>query len=355
MKEEPKLQHIYGYTNLNVQKAKHAAFEQTLSPATFQCKDPNALLGIEVEVENIREGIPLEYYWKIKADHSLRNHGVECVSIPLRGHQVEHALRYLKTQMCTFNKPDFSNRTSVHVHLNVRDMSWSQVKVLVILYALFERHFFNLAGTKREQSIFCVPLYKSNQLSTILHIQNGGTKWHKYNALNLGTILGDGDVGCYGTIEFRHLYGTDDLPTLMTWINNILLLRKASNEYKLEDLLEKVKTLNSTSEYVQLYEKIFQEYADLRSMSKKDFEYCVTHVKEVFWGYDLLRKEPYKAESSLGKKIFHTQVDDTQVNTKTYIKKHNMPYLAPGILTPEMVEKVNQDLLIALETEEGAF
>ena len=191
--DEQILGKLYGYPALNVRKAVHKTYEDTHPIAyPMHIAEPQALIGIEVEVENMWKQAPApELYWDAKEDHSLRNNGLEFTSIPLRGYQIEYALDYLNMLIKNSgNEPDFSPRTSIHVHLNVRDMTWSQLKVLVLLYSIFERHFFHIAGTKRESSVFCVPLYKSVKHSTLSKLEHITTMWSKYNALNLGTVMG---------------------------------------------------------------------------------------------------------------------------------------------------------------------
>lgn len=296
---EDTLSKLYHYSPLYVLKAKHAEYEQKLEKQDVMI-DKRALLGIEIEVENVPKYFEPEFYWQSKEDHSLRNNGREFVSIPLRGAQVPYAIDYLKGMIDIYNPEyDFNPRTSVHVHLNVRDMTWGQVKTLVLLYAIFERHFFHLAGTKREESIFCVPLYKTNQLRDLPNIETNLGNWHKYNALNLCTLLGANGVGNYGTVEFRHLYGTLDKQILVDWINNILCLRNAATSISYEDVQERIKRMNSTSEYIVLYEAVFGQYADLRKMVKRDFESCVSYTKQALWGKDGLMKFPPRYESSL--------------------------------------------------------
>lgn len=281
---DPILSKLHPFPTLKVESVKHRAFEQK-NPIEkpLPILMPKALLGIEIEVENITSYTQLPYYWKSKEDGSLRNYGAEFVSIPLRAYQVEHALDHLNANINAFNKPDFSPRTSVHIHMNVRDMSWDQIKTLILLYAIFERHFFHIAGTKRETSVFCVPLYKTEALRQFDVIEIG-MQWHKYTAINLGTILGNGDVPNFGTIEFRHLYGTLDKNIIINWINNILCLRKAVINLPFEQLVAKIKDLNTSSEYYALYKETFGEYALTDLMTKKDFEHCVTTTKKVLWG-----------------------------------------------------------------------
>ena len=287
----------FKYAPLVVQKLHHLAYEQKQPNYQYKMVAPSALIGIEVEVENVPNYISLDYYWKSKHDGSLRNNGCEFTSIPLRAYQVPYALDYLWKQMCQENDPDFSPRTSIHIHLNVRDMTVDQIKVLTLLYSIFERHFFHIAGTKREESIFCVPLYLSKQVQVIKDIPYSLQNWHKYNAVNLGTITGTADVPRFGTIEFRHLYGTMDNDIIINWINNILYLRQASLSYTFDELSDKVKDMNSTSEYIALYSTVFGEYANLPKMIKFDFEYCITQTKLALWGSLGSQKFPFSQES----------------------------------------------------------
>lgn len=287
------------YTPLVRSIKTHADYEKTLEPKknyTF-CTNTD-LLGLEVEVEGCLNPMQVPYYWKFKPDGSLRNYGQEAISIPLQARQVPYALHVL-TEALMFHNPkfDFSPRTSVHVHLNVRDLTWDEVKTLLLLYSIFERHFFSLAGTRREQSIFCVPLYLSHQLQTYPHVEYACESWSKYSALNLGTITGNNDVARYGTIEFRHLFGTIDHEILFPWIESILCLKVAAKKFDRQLLEEKIKTLNTTSEYIALYQQVFGKVARLDLLVKRDFEHCVTQTKIALCGRDMYNK--YTTNSTL--------------------------------------------------------
>lgn len=282
------LSKLYEFAGLKVDKDKHMKYEQGKT-ATLPTLYPSALVGIEIEVENIDSIVNTDYYWQGKEDGSLRNHGAEFASIPLRVKQAEFALDFLNKSLTEFNKPEFSNRTSVHIHLNVRDMTWEQIKILVIIYAMYERHFFHQVGTRRESSIFCVPLYKTHQLKHFMQNEVGSVKaWHKYNAINLGTILGSDSCQKFGTIEFRHLFGTMDTKFIVNWINQILCLRQEVMNTTLPKLLEKLRRINTTSEYFADYKRIFGQYALPYSiMDKADFESCITATKRAIFAQEL--------------------------------------------------------------------
>ena len=299
-KDDMSLEKLLGFSGLDVRKEYHAAFEQgkeRLFPMVYD----SALVGLEIEVENIRRDVCFEnLYWEEKEDNSLRNYGREFTSIPLRTKQVEFAMNYLREVICRQNTPDFSPRTSVHVHLNVRDMSWNQIRTFLCLYAMFERHFFLLAGGTREKSIFCVPLYKSKQSFDIPQIEKRCTAWHKYNAINCGTICGNGNgSSMFGTIEFRHLYGTLNTKEVVDWVNNILCLRKAAVTIPYPEIRKILETINTTSAYLALYRTIFGEYARPSQMAKLDFETCITRLKLALWTPELKKKYKLKGESLL--------------------------------------------------------
>lgn len=300
------LNSIYTYPALKLMYDKHKEFEQN-NTTIFDnpIKDNDTLIGIEVEVENIKERPILLYYWKETEDGSLRNYGVEYTSIPLTGNQIPYALSYLKIKLEENNVPSFSQRTSIHIHLNVRNYSWERIKSLLTLYAIFEKHFFNLAGSKREENIFCVPLYKCMQLTVINNLEAYVKEWSKYSAINLGTIIGTEACKCFGTIEFRHLYGTLDIPIILFWINSIIKLHIASDIYNFNTLKETILTLNTTSEYIQLYKNIFEETALVNLVSKHDFESCITTTKIALFKETINLKYSVKPDSNFREKLTH--------------------------------------------------
>lgn len=309
LEQVPTLSKLYEFTMLKVDKDKHMKYEQGRK-ATIPILHPSALVGIEIEVENIDSTVNTDYYWQYKEDGSLRNNGAEFASIPLRARQAEFALDFLNKALTEYNEPEFSNRTSVHVHLNVRDMTWEQIKVLVITYAMYERHFFHQVGTRRESSIFCVPLYKTQQLKYFMQNDVGSVKtWHKYNAINLGTILGSDSCLKFGTIEFRHLFGTMDTKFIVSWINQILCLRQEVQNTTLPALLEKLRRINTTSEYFADYKRIFGQFALPYSiMDKADFESCITATKRAIFAHELKKYHNCPRESVLYTYYEHSKV-----------------------------------------------
>lgn len=279
-------QDLIKYKQPALEKAKHSVFELTLPKPKISVPSSRELFGIEIEVENC--GIPLEcdYYWKPKPDNSLRDNGVEFVSIPLRLDQVENALLYLDSKIKKVgNSPRFSNRTSVHIHMDARSFTQDQLWCFVILYSIFEKHFYSFAGKRREGSIFCVPLYKTNYIRNLNEFVFGlSATWSKYCGLNLSPMFANTQTQVYGTVEFRHLYGTLDPEIIIQWMLSIYLLKKTALTWTRENLTKELQEMNTSSGYLYLYKLIFGELC--RDLTQQDFESCISHVKKELFRED---------------------------------------------------------------------
>ena len=264
---------------LKVFDAELSAYEEA-NPYinAFPIVDKNTYLGIEVEVENVLHYNRSSPYWTIKEDGSLRNHGREFVTPPIRAWRVEHALyklfnRELNTDI------DFSERTSIHVHMNIRTLTIKQLEALVLTYIVFEKVLFNYVGEDRYNNIFCVPIVETDigeSIQNLINQSNPNISWQKYTALNLLPIMQ------LGTIEFRHLGGTSDIETLMTWINMLLSLKKFALQKDPEYIWNRIQTLNTTSEYRIFGEEVFGNL--IQNLWNLDYNEnmseCITYIKQ---------------------------------------------------------------------------
>jgi len=229
--------------------------------------DSSVTLGIELEVEGLgrynADVLPLGVdasgdlklgylnYWTPIKDGSLRGQwatefisgaSIGKIKIPLRGEQVIRALKEIDQffQAMTFlsKPPKYSSRTSVHVHMDVTELTNEELYRVVLLTAIFEKLLYKFAGEGRWESNYCVPMALNsvgiNQLFQIkatsfdsgLRSLIRNEELQKYEGLNLRPIL------TQGTIEYRQLEGTADMTRVLDWINIILAIRKAAIKYK---------------------------------------------------------------------------------------------------------------------------
>ena len=157
---------------------------------------------------------------------------------------------------------NYSERCSVHVHANCRDLSLDQVSVVALLYQVFEVLLFQFIGADRNKNIFCVPWYETTLTYNVINNLKSGDhhglkKWQKYTALNLLPLYR------YGTVEFRHMAGTNNLKFIIDWCNLIGCLFAYAKEHTLEQTKEWIIDLNTTSAYRDTLQTVFGNWADL--------------------------------------------------------------------------------------------
>lgn len=176
------------------------------------------MLGFELEVENIVQdptglasiGITAE------GDGSLRNNGREFVfTNPLNLEESEKAIRALCEKLP--KDASFSNRTSVHVHLNASDITVKEYHQFLTLWYLVEALLVRRSGGKdREGNMFCLRGLDSNSL-----IDNYKKAFRGNNRLLVSTerynCLNTRAFSKFGSLEIRSHRGTSDADELVKW------------------------------------------------------------------------------------------------------------------------------------------
>ena len=218
----------------------------------------NTKIGLEVEVEGVPHPERVRG-WKVTTDGSLRNEGVEYVfNGPIGGAPACKRISDLHNAISSMRNADFSVRTSLHVHMDVRDLSWNQVMQIVILYAMVEPYLFSICGNEREESIYSLSLYRGKQqiqdLSELLRLGPGAVsegRLTKYTALNLLSLP------TFGSLEFRGHKGTSDKRTIINWVNHLLSLKKyvLDPNKKINDLPK----ILSTDGHIAMLREIFND------------------------------------------------------------------------------------------------
>lgn len=217
------------------------------------------LAGIECEIESVdRLNKDLTKFFHAEPDGSLRNHGTEFISVPLPRADLVDKFENLHASIVFYDKDEaFSPRTSTHVHINVRSLDEKQVHQLLLFYALFEEFFFAMVDPVRRHNIHCVPLsetilpskYRLNAMYMAKH-------WHKYTAFNLLPIQKQ------GTVEFRHLQGTDDVDLLNRWLSTIENLWKICQEEAMDK-----HTILDAENHKRWFNKIFKDAPEILDLA----------------------------------------------------------------------------------------
>jgi hypothetical protein len=236
-------------------------------------------IGVEIEVERPPRSILTSLFWKSVPEGSLRN-GAEFKTYPLRPIYLPYAMDYMDGYMKT-GKPDFSERTSVHVHVDFRHQTLLDLVKLMMVYLAFERYLYLYAGPDRFKSNFCVPMSLMNVgLLSEVHQAVEGNKLNfhflmdnlmgmmpgKYSGFNIKSLnvpQNDGVHESSGTIEFRHMSGTADPSRIVEWVSILLRMKSYAIENDYHTIKNEINALNTTSEYHKFAEAVFGELSNV--------------------------------------------------------------------------------------------
>lgn len=218
--------------------------------------DNETLLGVEVETENTKR--PKEFfkklkYWMLTIDGSLKSpfpyEFVFCG--PLRGHDVVAALKELEHVLTEETSVEFPHNTSVHVHMNVGDLSCEELKRFIYLCMVVESALIQVSGNRRNNGFIvpwsCHSPKSLGDIGTFLETEgqhNMGV--NKYNTFNLGSVYE------HGSVEFRTMKGTCSSLEILDWIDILLKLKKYCIENTVDprDIMDYSTSRSSVKEFL---------------------------------------------------------------------------------------------------------
>ena len=198
-------------------------------------------VGIEVELEGLRYSVDnysrkkgINSWWNVVRDGSLRSLGEDrsgefVHKAPMFGQDVVDSLISLE-RLTKVSKN--SCRTSVHVHLDVRDMSYNQLLRLLVVYLMVEPIIFDQVEGSRKHNPYCTPIRGCKgylekigrslrgETNTSFALNLAPSTGSKYTALNYLPIARQ------GSIEFRHKEGTNSADDIINWVNLVLSLKR---------------------------------------------------------------------------------------------------------------------------------
>ena len=208
--------------------------------------------GLELEVEG--SSIPRAHtiipYWQTITDGSLRAlpEALEYKTLPLSIEGIKKALDIFEdsAKSSTF-KP--SIRTSTHLHINVQDMTITQVANFIAIYLLLEGSLYEICGKHRRGNVFCIPLTQCDDI-----LRRFGRLCKQQHQSNLRNLSGDGDkyaalslrsMYYYGTLEVRTHEGVSEkeLNRVYNWTN----IFKGIREYALKEGVDPIYILQTAS------------------------------------------------------------------------------------------------------------
>lgn len=204
-------------------------------------------VGIEVEVEgnkfpkppgmeNTHKAVSIEgwTYWRYVKDGSLRgaDNAEYVLGKPIEFEEVPDAIAELTTKLEEYgSKLDDSNRTSVHVHLNVQQFHMNRLTAFIALYLCFEEILTEWCGDHRVGNLFCLRGKDAPGALTKIKrfIQSDGQTELNDNLHYAG--LNTNALTKFGSLEIRTLRGPTDFSIIQQWVGILERIYKLSAEY----------------------------------------------------------------------------------------------------------------------------
>jgi hypothetical protein len=189
---------------------------------------------VEIEVEGV--GLPNNVAgFKVVKEGSLRpidgEEGKEYVFLaPMEYDVAIKSLEQLRVKLDLAPLVQFSPRTSVHVHVNVTDLTVSEWFTFLFLWVVYEEALINFCGNERKGNLFCLSSRDAEGLMFYLEefAREGGIGMLndevRYSAVNTAA------TNKFGSVEFRTMRGTANTSVLKSWLGALGSLRAKAQE-----------------------------------------------------------------------------------------------------------------------------
>ncbi len=193
-------------------------------------------IGLEIEVEgNVFKKQHIPSPWKYVKDGSLR--GEDNAEYILRGPiKFEEVPKALNTLWDMFKETgsvlDVSNRTSVHVHLNVQDFYLNRFCAFTAMYFCIEELLTAWAGDHRVGNLFCLRGKDAPAIvSDLRKFFENNQRYEFYDGLHYAGFNPQA-LNKFGSIEIRTLRGCTDPETILAWVRMLERLYRRSEDFQ---------------------------------------------------------------------------------------------------------------------------
>jgi len=194
-------------------------------------------IGIEIECEGNKfpkQNNLLPPLWNYTHDGSLRgkDNAEYVLKSPIAFKEVKDAVFDLYKTLADYGTVlDDSNRTSVHVHLNVQTFHLPRLTSFLALYFSLEEILTEWCGDHRVGNLFCLRAKDAPAIVSKIKkwIVNDGrtelTEGLHYSGMNTQALIK------FGSLEIRSLRGVTDPGTVVQWVGVLERIYNLSAEY----------------------------------------------------------------------------------------------------------------------------
>lgn len=218
----------------------------------YQLKKYSGDVGIEVEIEG--EGLPERLVgWKAVHDGSLRGNALEYVTNgPVKIEGVDLVINTLTEGFkANGGKIYDSVRAGVHVHVNVQELTHTQLATFACMYYVFENVLVKFCGDTRDGNLFCLSTSYADYIQVLVKrgfsLANLGvlhTDKIRYSSMNWKPVVQ------YGSLEFRSMRTPTDLSIVVTWVKLLHKLLESSKLYATPEEIIQDFSMNTPKDFM---------------------------------------------------------------------------------------------------------
>lgn len=200
-------------------------------------------IGIEIEMETLsNKEFPTVDGWRRTHDGSLRGNSVEYVfSSPASHTEYKTLLGKLRKKLSDKDiQIEDSIRAGVHVHVNVRDLTFEEMINFILTYWCIEIPLMKFCGESRVSNLFCLRLVDAEGVAGIISEVVRNPK-RNLNLLNSDSLRYSGcnvrSLYQYGTIEFRGMKTYPDLSRIEEFTDTLIKFKEYTRGKSRRDIL----------------------------------------------------------------------------------------------------------------------
>lgn len=219
-------------------------------------------VGIEIEVEG-RSLATVVKDWRIERDGSLR--GEEALEYVTESgvarEEIDETLGTLDLAMANANSEIVENtRAGVHVHVNIQNMTHTELANFATLYYILENLMVRYCGKYREGNLFCL---RADDAGNIIPFVAEALQNKDLRALHTDEIryasMNWKPTSEYGSLEFRAMRTTKDFTHISNWAKMLLEIRDSALTYSTPTDILSEYSMNTPEDFIQRSLGMFSE------------------------------------------------------------------------------------------------
>jgi hypothetical protein len=233
-------------------------------------------VGIEVEVEGRGFNRSPKSPWVLHQDGSLRgeDNAEYVLDKPVEFDKVDESLDALWAMFkADGTRLDETNRTSIHVHLNVLPFYQNRLAALMSLWFMNEDILTHWCGESRVGNHYCL---RAKDSPSVVHqlkkyVKSKGDNIPRenfhYAAFNANAIAK------FGSVEIRTLRGVNDPNVIKTWVRILKKLYDASEKYTdPRFLIEEFSLRGAVPFFEQLFGDLSNEIVNTAKLTREQLQ-----------------------------------------------------------------------------------